>query len=244
MAEWFKDWFDSSEYLEVYKHRNDEDARRLFKLILNNVSVSPGGSVLDIACGAGRHSVLFSSAGYKVTAFDLSRNLLKTALRKSREMELDINYFNADLRRPALKKQFDLVINLFTSFGYFDSDSENFALFKDAFDLLCNKGFFVFDYFNIDFLRNNLVPETTDSQNGRTVIQKRSIKDKRVIKEIRLISSSGEKSYIESVRLYEEGEITAALGRAGLQVTRIFGDYAGGAFLKESSQRLIIFARK
>lgn len=244
MAEWFKDWFDSSEYLEVYKHRNDEDARRLFKLILSNVSLAPGGSVLDIACGAGRHSVLFSSAGYKVTAFDLSRNLLKAALKKSRELGLDISFFNADLRRPALKKRFDLVINLFTSFGYFDSDSENFALFSDASELLCEKGFFVFDYFNIAFLRNNLVPETTDSANGRTVIQKRCIKDKRVIKEIRLISSSGEKSYIESVRLYEEGEITAAFERAGLKVHKVFGDYAGGAFSKETSQRLIIIARK
>lgn len=244
MAEWFKDWFDSSEYLEVYKHRNDEDARRLFKLILSNVSITPGGDVLDIACGAGRHSLLFASAGYKVTAFDLSRNLLKVALQKNRELGLDINFFNADIRRPSLKKQFDLVINLFTSFGYFDSESENFALFKDAYELLCGNGYFVFDYFNISFLRNNLVPETTDSANGRTVIQKRCIENGRVIKEIKLINASGEKSYIESVRLYDVDEIIRALNQAGLKVSKTFGDYAGGAFSKESSPRLIIIARK
>lgn len=244
MAEWFKDWFDSSEYLEVYKHRNDEDARRLFKLILNNVSLAPGSDVLDIACGAGRHSVLFASAGYKVTGFDLSRNLLKHALGKSLELGLQINFFNADVRRPSLKKQFGLIINLFTSFGYFDSDKENFALFFDASELLCRDGFFVFDYFNISFLKNNLVAETSDSANGRTVVQKRSIRDKRVIKEITLINASGEKSYIESVRLYDESEIKTALVRAGLKVVKTFGDYAGGAFLKESSPRLIIIARK
>ncbi|MGE5354196.1 MAG: class I SAM-dependent DNA methyltransferase [Acidobacteriota bacterium] len=244
MAEWFKDWFDSSEYLEVYKHRNDEDARRLFKLILNNLSLAPGSDVLDIACGAGRHSVLFASAGYNVTGFDLSRNLLKVALKKSLEMGLNINFFNADIRRPALKKQFGLIINLFTSFGYFDSDNENFALFHDASELLCEKGFFVFDYFNISFLKNNLVPETCDSANGRTVVQKRSIRDRRVVKEIKLINASGEKSYVESVRLYNDTEIIGALNNAGLKVNKIFGDYAGGAFSKESSPRLIIIARK
>ncbi|MCU7494573.1 MAG: class I SAM-dependent methyltransferase [Ignavibacteria bacterium] len=244
MAEWFKDWFDSSEYLEVYKHRNDEDARRLFKLILGNVSIRPGGSVLDIACGAGRHSVLFSSAGYKVTAFDLSRNLLQVAKRKSRELQLDIDFFNADVRHPALKKQFDLIINLFTSFGYFESDEENFALFNDANELLCEKGFFVFDYFNIFFLKKNLVAETTDSANGRTVIQKRAIIKNRVVKEIRLINSSGEKTYTESVCLYAEDEIVCALENAGLKAVKTFGDYAGGAFSKEKSQRLIIIAGK
>ncbi|MGE5401530.1 MAG: class I SAM-dependent methyltransferase [Ignavibacteriales bacterium] len=242
--EWFKDWFDSSEYLEVYKHRNDEDAARLFNLVIKNICLKPAAEVLDIACGAGRHSILFASGGYKVTAFDLSKNLLRIGREKCRELNLKVDFFNADIRRPALNHEFDLVINLFTSFGYFETDEENFALFKDAYDLLKKDAYFVFDYFNVYHLIKHLVPESVDSKNGKTVIQKRYIKGNRIIKEISLIKGSGSKSYTESVRLYNEDEIVCWLEIAGFKIKAVFGDYSGSQFHDESSPRVVIIVQK
>ena len=70
MTEWFKEWFDTDEYLYVYRNRNEEDAKKLVELILHNVDLKPPADILDLACGTGRHSILFAENGYDVTAVD------------------------------------------------------------------------------------------------------------------------------------------------------------------------------
>jgi len=70
MTEWFEDWFNTEEYLNVYRHRNEEDAKNLFDLIIKNVLLEKGSKVLDLACGAGRHSILFAKNNFDVTAVD------------------------------------------------------------------------------------------------------------------------------------------------------------------------------
>ncbi len=54
-SDWFKDWFNTEEYLNVYQHRNENDAEEHINLILNNVQIPQNANVLDMACGAGRH---------------------------------------------------------------------------------------------------------------------------------------------------------------------------------------------
>ena len=120
MKEWFKDWFNTEEYLNVYRHRNEQDAKELIELILENINIHLGCNILDLACGAGRHSILFAQRGYKVSAVDLSKNLLKVALDAAIKAKVKINFIKADLRNLCIKPKFDLVVNLFTSFGYFD----------------------------------------------------------------------------------------------------------------------------
>ena len=77
--EWFEHWFNSKEYLNVYKHRDDKDAEELVNLVLNNISLSNDSQLLDLAAGSGRHDILFAKRGFNVTAVDLSENLLSLA---------------------------------------------------------------------------------------------------------------------------------------------------------------------
>ena len=76
---WYKDWFDSDNYLKVYSHRDETEAERLIDLIVNNTNFVAVSKVLDMACGSGRHAIIFASKGYEVTAIDLSKNLIATA---------------------------------------------------------------------------------------------------------------------------------------------------------------------
>lgn len=244
MAEWYKDWFASEEYLTVYSHRNDEDAGRLFNLILEKSRIRPPASVLDIACGAGRHSFLFAAEGFKVTAFDLSKKLLGFARKRSRELNLNVDFLCSDVRTLELSAQFDLIINLFTSFGYFNSDQENFLVFDKVKKLLYKDGVFVFDYFNSEYIRRNIVACTTDSLNGKTMIQKRSIKGNRVVKEITINDSKTENVFFESVCLYNKEQILEELQSRDFSIAGLYGDYSGNQFDPLTSPRLIIFARK
>ncbi len=244
MAEWYKDWFSSEEYRIVYKHRNDEDAGQLVKLILANINIPPGSDILDMACGTGRHSIAFAKKGYNVTAFDLSKPLLEIARQTADKLELKIDFFNADIRLFGIKKEFDLVCNLFTSFGYFEKDEENFGIFENARQHLKQGGWFVFDYLNADYIKKRLDPFTAEKYDDGKIIQRRFIEGNRVYKEIIIQKSGFCKTYWESVKLYSPKEILLRLQETGFRIINILGDYNGGAFLPNISPRLIIFAGK
>lgn len=182
--DWFKTWFESDYYQEVYNHRDEKDAQLLCNLILSNVTLSNKSKILDAACGAGRHYIKFAQKGYKVFGFDLSKNLLNTAKRNTLNKNLPLNLFCADLREICIKQEFDLITNLFTSFGYFENDEENFSFIKKAYSYLTKNGFYVLDYFNEKFVRNNLVPYSKKYFKDIIIIEERKINLDRVEKKI------------------------------------------------------------
>lgn len=244
MKQWYEDWFNTKEYLEVYRHRNDAEARQLVDLIIGFTEPAEGGKVLDLACGAGRHSLLFARRGFHVTAVDLSDKLLAVAKKTAEENNVKINFIKSDIRHFSVDKKFDLVLNLFTSFGYFDSDEENFRLFTTAHNLLEDEGSFVFDYFNSKFLADNLVDKSEEKLNGSRLVQKRYIENNRVIKDIFIKENGDERHYKESVRMYGRDELVAAMENAGLRIKNILGGFNGEGFDEKKSQRIIIIARK
>ncbi len=244
MEEWYKDWFNTREYLHVYRHRNEEDAKKLVELILNNVYLPENAKVLDLACGAGRHSVLFAEKGCRVTAVDLSENLISVAKKCAAASGFKINFVKCDLRNFSVSSKFDLVVNLFTSFGYFEDDLENFKLFEVSFDHLENGGYFVLDYLNKYFVEKNLIPESVDELDGELIVQKRSLKGNRVIKNISLFNNGMEKKYRESVRMYCKDELIRSVTNRGFEIKNVFGDFEGNCFDPVKSSRIIIIARK
>lgn len=244
MKEWFKDWFNTEEYLNVYRHRNDAEARQLVELILKETGLPRQSSVLDLACGAGRHSILFAQKGFRVTAVDLSDKLLGVAKKTAEDNEVKINFVKSDIRHFSISEKFNLVVNLFTSFGYFESDEENFKLFDIAHSHLLEEGYFVLDYFNSAYLRKNLVEESTDDLNNFKLIQKRRIENKRVIKDIFIRKDGTEEHYCESVRMYSRDELVNVIERSGMKIKNIFGGFGGEDFDERNSQRIIIITRK
>jgi len=244
MNEWFKDWFSSDEYLSVYQHRNDEDARKLLNLILTESGPADKGTILDAACGAGRHSINLALKGFRVTGFDLSKTLLKIARREAENRKLKIDFFCADLRNVRINKKFDLIINLFTSFGYFRTDEENFRFINTAYTLLKNDCYYILDFLNSEYVKENLVPESVNVTGGKRITERRKIVSGRVEKEIIIEDENSAGNYIESVQLYSGEKIIDEFGKIGFNFVKAYGDYNGSKFLLKDSQRLILFFKK
>ena len=244
MTEWFEDWFNSKEYLDVYQHRNEDDAKLLFELIIKHIEIPIKGKVLDLACGPGRHSILFARKGFDVTGIDLSDNLLRVAESSARKEKLDIHFIKSDIRNVKLTEKFDLVVNLFTSFGFFEKDEDNFSIFRTASDLLKPRGYFVFDFLNSTFLENNLIQESREDKQHEKIVQKRRIEGNRVIKDIIIQNNGKVKSFYESVKLYRFGELQEAIHENGLAIKKTFGDFTGSDFIEATSPRMIIIAQK
>ena len=244
MNEWFEDWFSTEEYLYVYRHRNNDDAVDLFNLILKNIEIEPGAKVLDLACGAGRHSILFAKNGYDVTSVDLSENLLNVARKSAEELMLNINIIKSDLRLLNLADRFQLIINLFTSFGYFEQDFENEKIIKIVEQQLNENAYFVLDFFNVVHLKKNLIPISYDKVEEAIIRQERTFDQDRIVKKITVIKKNSERIYFESVRAYSKSELSRMILKNGLKIIKIFGDYSGNAFDEDNSSRIIIIAQK
>ncbi len=244
MAEWFKDWFNTEEYLDVYRHRNEDDAKKLVDLILSKVNISHGSKVLDMACGAGRHSIIFAQYGFKVTAVDLSEKLIKVAKKTAAESNVNVNFIESDLREFAISEKFDLIVNLFTSFGYFEKDIENIKIIKTAFNHLKENGFFILDFFNQGYVEKNLKQKSVDIIPGGLITQERRIENSRIKKLITINKYDVEQKFIESVRMFKPEELISAVVSAGFKVYEILGDFDGNTFNFSSSPRVILIVQK
>ncbi len=244
MQNWFKEWFGSEEYLNVYNHRDDEDAEIFLNSILKRIEIPERAEVLDAACGAGRHSIMLAKKGFSVTAFDLSEGLLKVARNRAMEENLDIDFIHSDIRSFSSQKTFDLVLNIFTSFGYFESDEENFSFFDKLNDLLKDGGYFVFDFLNKNFVEENLIPSSDKWINGKHISENRKIENGRVVKKITIESGSETNDYFESVKLYSSIEIINRLKENKLNIVEVLGNYEGDSYNEYESERLIILAKK
>jgi len=244
MGEWFKDWFASDFYLSVYSHRNDEDASKFLNKVLSFVSVPAGSKVLDAACGAGRHSVIMAQKGFDVTAFDLSQPLLDKAIEKAVELNLNIKFSREDLRYVSYNERFNLILNIFTSFGYFYNDDENFAFIRSAYNMQEEEGVFIFDYLNEKYLRGRLVPSTRKIVNGFEVLEEREIKNNRVVKKITIRKDNDSLDYEESVQLYSFNEIIERFKEIGYKAVKSFGSYECTPFIPDESDRIIIIFQK
>ncbi len=244
MKNWFDDWFNSPEYLEVYKHRNEIDAEKHVDFILSKIKLEPCSNILDMACGAGRHSILFAKQGFNVTGIDLSENLLSEAIKIASKEKLHIKFIKSDIRKFDSENKFNLILNLFTSFGYFEKDEDNFLVFYKAFELLKNSGFFILDFFNKDYLLKNLIPITEEVQNDKKIIQKRFVRKGRIEKIIQINYNGSIKEYSESVKLYSNEQLKNKLLEIGFEIVNLFGDFDGSKFNSESSPRFIAICKK
>lgn len=243
-SEWFKDWFETDEYLKVYRHRNESDAEDLINLIINNVSLPKSSQILDMACGTGRHSMLLAKMGFEVSAVDLSENMLAVARNTAEIENLKIKFIKSDLRNFVHPGRFDLILSLFTSFGYFENDEENFKILRTAYEHLKNKGYLVLDFFNKYYIELNLIEESFDKIDNIEIIQKRKIDGLRVVKEISIKKNDHSKNFYESVRMYNKDELISELVRIGFVIEKTFGDYLGNKFDQHSSPRIILIAKK
>jgi SAM-dependent methyltransferase len=144
---------------------------------------------------------------------------------------------------PFADQSFDLVVNLFTSFGYFEEDREDARVLACVRTAMKPGGTFVIDFLNASQVRRNLVPYDERVENGITIEQTRVISDddRFVEKTIRLREHGRE--YVERVRLLSAGDLERMLEAAGFNVDHCFGDYSGSGW-SENSPRTILFASR
>ncbi|MFN2635821.1 MAG: class I SAM-dependent methyltransferase [Gemmatimonadaceae bacterium] len=238
-ADWFEEWF-GEDYLRIYQHRDEREAERAIALIAEYVQGRNVHTVLDLACGAGRHSKGLCELWWTV-GLDLSAALLRVARKESP----DAPYVRADMRElPFAGDTFDLVVNLFTSFGYFEDDSEHARVLACVCASMQRGGTLVIDFLNAKQVKSDLVPYDERVENGVTIEQHRMITaDERFVEKTIRLREQG-REYVERVRLFSPRDLKGLLESTGFEVSRVVGDYGGGEWTEDSPRTILFAARK
>jgi ubiquinone/menaquinone biosynthesis C-methylase UbiE len=171
---------------------------------------------------------------------DLSNTLLEVARQESP----DAPYIRGDMRAlPFADDSFGLVVNLFTSFGYFDSDAQHLRVLAEVARVTCPGGTFVLDYLNAEEVRRTLIPSDERVVDGRTVRQQRRISPDGRYVEKTITAERCDQTYQERVRLFGPDQLQMMLEESGFAVVDRCGDYDGSPWTEESP-RLILFAER
>jgi SAM-dependent methyltransferase len=240
--DWFKVAFGEL-YPLVYPHRDVAEAARVASKLAPVVAAPR--PVLDVACGDGRYMSALAAAGADVYGVDLSEYLLGEAVKRT---AVAGRVVCGDMRAlPFLAGAFGSAINMFTSFGYFESDAENAHVLAEIERVLAGGGVFVLDFLNAGVVRGHIKPHSIRQVKGAEVEEARELSiDGRVLtKRVRVRWPDREPvQYQERVRLYAPDELRALVHGAGFDVTAEHGDYDLGTFDAAVSPRLVLVCRK
>ena len=235
-SKWFQSWFDTTYYHILYKHRDYKEAEVFIKNIATYLNLDKDDSILDLACGKGRHSIFLNTLGYKVTGLDLSKNSIEHAkTHESSSLHFDVH----DMRN-SYPNQFEVVLNLFTSFGYFEEEADNFKVIQTIKSSLKQNGIGVIDFMNSPVVIENLIAQNTYEAEGVKFKLKRSYTDGFITKDIEVKDADKTHHFEEKVRAFAFQDFETMLSIAGLHLLDCFGSYKLAPFNSKTSERLIL----
>ncbi len=245
-AEWWESYFDErylSEYSPLFSLESD---RREVARLVELLPLPVGSRVLDVPCGQGRHSHLLAEAGFDTTGLDFSDHLLKRARERGTGSRL--RYVKGDMRRLPRRwaGRFDAVVNLFTSFGFFQNPADDLRTIAEFARVLRPGGFLVWHGASRDGVMSGFLDrDWWRASDGRMVAHERTFDPLSGVLTIRVDwsdqTSSGDRDH--RIRLYSATHLTEMLADAGLVTTEAYDSWNDAPLVRTSSEMLLV-ARK
>ena len=245
---WYEAWFDSPHYHELYGHRSESEAQAFISQLHKRWGWREL-HLLDLACGKGRHARAAADLGHRVVGLDLSRNSIQSA-RSVHGQVANLSFVEGDMRTFALDETFDGVLNLFTSFGYFDDPTDHEAVLNRIAAHLKPGGFLILDFLETHFAKQHLSPSDTVVRSGVEYHLTRELQEGQegrwdtFIKRIRHLENGDWKEHVEQVAALTDDHLTGMLEGAGLIVQERFGTYRLDPWVKGETPRIILHATK
>jgi SAM-dependent methyltransferase len=248
---WYQRLFDGF-YYDVWFRRGasgEASAERTaaeIAFLVEVLALPPGAALLDLACGHGRHAIALAHHGYRVTGLDLSASHLALARRAAEEEGVAVSWVEADMRDlPA--GPFDAVINLFSAFGYLESDAADQQVLASVGRALRPGGRFLLDMRSREHMVRHFREHAWQPlADGSLFLEQATfdLRTSRVQTHAILVEPDGRREHREfSVRQYSLTELVGMLDAAGLTVTQTWGGFDGSPYTLES-RRLVLLAER
>jgi len=237
--------FEIDDYLYFYGDAlTEERTKREIEFLMRELELDKPMKILDLACGHGRHANRLAELGHSVTGIDITLGFLEIAKKEAKEKGISVEYIMKDMREISFYEEFDRVLLLFTSFGFFE-DEENFRVLKKIANALKPSGLFCFDTFNRDVFLKYFLPYFVVEKGNDLMIDRITFNSTtgRLYNKRIIIKNGKRKDKPFFVRLYNPTEIGDLLNRVGLRIYKMYGDWDSKPFTNES-RRMIIIAKK
>jgi SAM-dependent methyltransferase len=240
---WFKDWFNSPYYHQLYFKRDKEEATKFINKLIEYLKPGKESLMLDVACGRGRHSRILAALGFDVTGIDLAVESIKEAKKYETE---SLHFFVHDMRLPFWINYFDYAFNFFTSFGYFNTRREHDNSIRTIAQSIKPGGIFVLDYLNAHYAEDHLVHKSELKIDEVTYFITKWFDENHFYKKIIVEDEALKKpiEHQEKVAKFSLGDFTEMLAYHQLQVQEVFGDYSFNSYHVRNSSRMVIISKK
>ena len=238
---WFSNWFNSPYYHTLYKNRDKKEAQFFIDNLIQYLQIPQGSKLIDIACGKGRHAIYFNKEGMNVVGVDLSSNSISYA----KEHENSTLQFSVhDMREIYQENYFDIATNLFTSFGYFENNTDEQEAINAIASNLKIGGILIIDFMNVKKVITNLLSSEQKTIDGIVFNINRKVEERRIIKDIAITDGTEKQQFQEKVKALTLADFSNFISKAGLKIIDIFGNYKLDDFNATTSDRLILICKK
>ena len=240
---WFRAWFDSPYYHQLYFNRNELEAAAFVERLIAYLNPPSGSIMLDAGCGHGRHARILAAHDFDVTGIDLSFRAVSEA--KVFESER-LHFFQHDLRLPFWINYFHYAFNFFTSFGYFNTERENMNVVRTIASSLKQHGTVVIDYLNVHYAEDHQVHKEETEIEGTVFFLTRWFDETHFYKRIVVEDESLDEplEFMEKVAKFTLGDFNDMFAFHKLQLQEVFGDYHFSPYHIRRSPRLLMVAKK
>ena len=240
-SEWWRSWFGPG-YLALYDdylaERTPVEIDRLEALL----ALRPPLRILDLPCGQGRHAIELARRGYDVTGVDLSPFLLKVAEERARADGIRLHWLEGDMRQPIAGERFDVVLNLFTSLGYFADEADDRKVVDAAAAMLGPGGRFLLEVINGERLMARFQEREWFTVGQAAVVERRSLDRtaRRMVVERTVTTPNDTEVNLHAIRLYTGRDVSGIMRSIGFGRVDLYGDWSGEPLTSDSLRVLAV----
>ena len=249
------DWFENEEFWLKYKplmfdRDREEDTGLEVDAMLKLAGAKESLAVLDVCCGYGRHDMFFAKKGHKVCGTDISSVYLDQARADAARQGLDIEFIKTDARDFVRKGEFDLAVNYFSSFGYFEESEDDLKLARNVYDSLKPGGIFLIETRSKETACLQFKEREWFQRDGFIIILEYKLIDACTKMRNRWLfigdshQPGDELTEVEyDIRLYSALEMGMLLSEAGFDEIEFYGGIDGREF-DHNAETMVALARK
>lgn len=243
-------WHERDDFWEttgpfLFARQRMADAPGEVDKIVSLLKLEPGVHVLDLCCGVGRHCLELARRGFLVTGVDRTRQYLEKASEQARATGQDVEFIEGDMRTFCRSEAYDAVLNLFTSFGFFEDPQEDRQVVQNVYRSLKPGGAFIIEMMGKEVLARVFVDKGWEEEDGLLVLRETKVTGNWGWVENRwiMIRDNERVEHKVSHRPYSAVELTSLLTECGFGRVDVYGDYEGSPY-DHKAKRLVAVARK
>ena len=245
-----KPWYDQDSYWTTFEsilfnRKRLADTPSQVDNIIKLLDVKEGAKILDLCCGIGRHSLEFARRGFQVTGVDRTKSYLDKAKKQAKAEDLPIELVNEDMRNFCRDDAFDVVINMFTSFGYFEDASDDRQVVENVYRSLRSGGKFLIEMMGKELIARDFRERDWNEINGFIILEDRKLLNnwEKVAGRWIILKDDQRFEHKFVIRLYSAVEITSLAKQCGFTEVDVYGSLDGIDY-DHSAKRLVVAAQK